>query len=114
VLPIPVGNIGGDRPAYRSLRSLASVAPDSVEGQLRAKGKHWTRSGGELNPGDYVEDILVGRLNQPAGRGDIAKVLSVSRGKGSGGERPAAFVDFGRGHSVGIFTTELSRIRFVD
>jgi serine/threonine protein kinase len=114
VPPIPEGNMGGDRPACRSVRSPASVAPDSVEGQLRAKGKHWTQSGGELHPGDYVEDILVGRLNQPAGRGDIAKVLSVSRGKGSGGEMPAAFVDFGRGHSVGIFTTELSRIRFVD
>jgi hypothetical protein len=99
---------------YPSDRPHAAFAPDSVEGQLRIKGKHWTRSGGDLNPGDYVEDILVGRLNQPAGRGDIAKVLSVSRGTVLGVQRPAAVVDFGRGHSVGIFTSELSRIRFVD
>jgi hypothetical protein len=93
---------------YRPPESL-TAAPDSMEGRLRAQGKSWILAPADIHPGDYVEDILRGRLDQPAGRGTIGKVVSVT-----GNELPtAAVVDFGRGYAVGIFTTELSRIQFV-
>jgi len=83
------------------------AAPDSVEGRLRAQGKHWSRATGEIVVGRHVQDILEGRLNQPRGRGAIAKVKSMgSDAKG----RPGAMVDFGRGYVVGINISELSLV----
>jgi hypothetical protein len=50
---------------------------------------------------------LEGRLNQPEGRGAIAKVLSLNIETDG---QPYAIVDFGRGYTVGIFLRELSLI----
>jgi cell division protein FtsL len=84
------------------------AAADSVEGKLRAEGKHWERTEGEPVPGGYVLDTLRGRMDQPKGRGSIGKVLAV--GVNDDG-RPGATVDFGRGFTTGIMFTELSPVR---
>ncbi len=88
------------------------VAPTelSVEEQLIAAGKQWTRTNGEIQVGSYVEDILVGRLNQPAGRGSVAIVLWLA----TDGSRPAAMLDFGRGFTVGIYLDELALLNISD
>ena len=82
----------------------------SVEEQLRSKGKRWVRVPGKITPGAYVEDILVGRLGQPQGRGDIGKVVAM--GSSPGGV-PGAIVDFGRGYVVDINLDELSLVNIV-
>jgi hypothetical protein len=113
----PMGGRMGQSPRFSQGHQSPErepAAPDSIEGQLRATGKHWSRTAGELNPGDYAEDILWGRLNQPPGRGDIGRVVSVARGSATNGSKPAATVDFGRGYTAGIFLSELSAIRLVD
>ena len=84
-------------------------AADSVEGKLRAEGKTWERAQGQPAVNDYVEDTMVGRMNQPKGRGNIGKVLSVGNDNGTA----AATVDFGRGCVEGIMFSELAPIRFV-
>ena len=86
------------------------AAPDSVEGQLRAQGKHWFKITEEITAGAYVQDILEGRLGQPKGRGAIGKVVAVTTG--DNGVR-AAMVDFGRDYSVGIYLSELSLVGIV-
>jgi hypothetical protein len=55
--------------------------------------------------GTYVKDALEGRLNQPAGRGAIGRVVAVSPD-----DKPprAASVDFGRGYVTGIDFRELT------
>jgi uncharacterized membrane-anchored protein YhcB (DUF1043 family) len=86
-----------------------AAAADSVEGKLCAEGKTWERAQGEPAVGDYVQDTLTGRADQPAGRGHIGKVLSVAvddRGASS------ATVDFGRGCVEGIMFSELAPIHF--
>jgi hypothetical protein len=85
-------------------------AADSVEGQLRAQGKQWERAEGPPVVGEYVQDTLAGRMNQPQGRGDIGKVMAVSANDSG---TPCATVDFGRGFTTGIMFRELSPIRFV-
>ena len=90
--------------------SAETAAADSVEGQLRSQGKHWVRTTGEITAGAYVEDTLEGRMDQPPGRGGIAKVLSVNPGEG---DAIAAQVDFGRGYVVGVNLSELSLVRLV-
>jgi hypothetical protein len=86
------------------------AAPDSVEGQLRSGGKRWERTRGEISVGSYVEDVLQGRLEQPAGRGAIGKVVSIYVDEQG---RAVAKVDFGRGWVVGIFPSELALVRVV-
>ncbi|MDB5259155.1 MAG: peptidase [Candidatus Taylorbacteria bacterium] len=90
--------------------STDPAASDSVEGQLRAQGKTWTKSYGTIIAGSYVQDILEGRLDQPRGRGAIGKVTSVSYN--ANGQLDAT-VDFGRGYSVGIHASELSLLSVV-
>jgi hypothetical protein len=107
------------------------AAADSVQGKLQAEGKRWVKAPGKIKAGDYVQDILDPRLNQPEGRGAIAKVVSVSGGgpgplvalvqrlwravfpttvSSRGQPQPAALVDFGRGYRTGINLSELSRV----
>ena len=88
--------------------SRQPAAPDSVEGQLRAQGKRWTKVNGEITVGAYVQDTYEGRQRQPMGRGAIAKVLAVSTGEN--GVR-AAMIDFGGGNSVGINLSELALVQ---
>jgi hypothetical protein len=90
---------------------VTPAAPDSIEGQLRAEGKHWERTQGQIEPGSYVEDILAGRLNQPEGRGTIGKVVSTSADHQGNG---TAQVDFGRGYSVPISKSELSAVSLTE
>jgi hypothetical protein len=78
---------------------------DSVEGKLKAEGKHWKRTQGPVLVGSYAEDTLKARANQPKGRGWIGKVLSI-------GPDGSALVDFGRGYMVGIGQNELSPVDF--
>ncbi len=86
------------------------AAADSVEGQLRSQGKRWVKNPGEITVGAYVQDVLEGRMNQPKGRGAIAKVVAISTEEN--GVR-AALVDFGRGVTVGINLSELSLVTVV-
>jgi hypothetical protein len=83
------------------------AAPDSEEGRLRAEHKKWTKIEGEIHVGDYVQDVLEPRLNQPKGRGAIGKVTAISP---PGAPPPAADVDFGRGYVAGINLSELSLV----
>jgi len=94
------------------LRVFASdfAAADSVEGQLRSAGSKWERTRAQISAGSYVQDILQGRLDQPAGRGVIGKVVSIYVDEQG---RAVVNVDFGRGWVVGIFISELAPIRFV-
>jgi hypothetical protein len=89
--------------------STDPAAPDSIEGKLRAEGKHWKSTSGEIEVGSYVKDKLEGRLGQPEGRGAIGKVLLISSASGV----PAAKVDFGRGYTPGIKLSELSPVKIV-
>jgi Skp family chaperone for outer membrane proteins len=84
-------------------------AADSVEGKLRAEGKTWERVPGEPVPGEYVEDTMIGRMNQPKGRGNIGKVISIAIDNGTS----CATVDFGRGCVEGIMFSELAPVHFV-
>jgi len=86
-------------------------AADSVEGKLRANGKHWKQIQGPIVPGTYIQDMLRGRMNQPKGRGDIAKVVSV--GVGDRGQ-PIATLDFGRGVVLNLNLAELSPLDLGD
>jgi hypothetical protein len=111
--------------------SSQPAAPDSIQGKLQADGKKWVKTTGRIKAGDYVQDILDPRLNQPEGRGAIAKVVSVSGGapgplvalmqrlwravfpttvSSRGQPQPAALVDFGRGYRTGINLSELSQV----
>jgi hypothetical protein len=83
------------------------AAPDSMEGQLRSEGKSWVRSQGPIEAGNYVQDLLQGRLDQPAGRGIIAKVLTVDQYIGM----EHAWVDFGRSCIEHIRASELCPVR---
>lgn len=83
------------------------AAPDSIEGKLRSQGKHWTKITGGITVGAYVQDTLEGRLDQPAGRGAIGRVISVTSDPKV---TPAAKVDFGRGYAPGINLSELSLV----
>jgi hypothetical protein len=96
--------------AFSASGARADAAAGSVEAKLRRQGKHWVRAEGEIAPGAYVEDLLAGRANQPAGRGDLGKVVSLA--SGDDGQRDA-LVDFGRGYSVGIHLSELALVRIV-
>ncbi|MGP8201888.1 MAG: hypothetical protein ACLQU4_20550 [Limisphaerales bacterium] len=102
--------MGRSREMRGEWTSSEAAAADSVEGQLKAQGKHWVKTTGEFAVGSYVQDILEGRTNQPRGRGAIGKVLSL--GPNDSGD-PCAQVDFGRGCVKGIMLRELSLIRFV-
>lgn len=87
--------------------SSQPAAADSVEGKLRAEGKHWVRTDGQIVPGVYVQDIFEGRLNQPTGRGAVGKVLVV--GPNDEGAQ-CATVDFGRGYLAGVKFSELALV----
>jgi hypothetical protein len=100
----PRGPFGTERPQR-------PASQESVEGQLRARGMYWIQTDGAPGPGDYVLDTLTHRLNQPAGRGDIGKVVSMLRTEDG---QPAAQVDFGADYSVGIVLSELARVRILD
>jgi hypothetical protein len=85
-------------------------AAESVEGKLRSEGKRWERTKGQPVAGDYGQDIMEGRLDQPKGRGGIGKVIFIGpNDQGS----PCAQVDFGRGYVVGIMLSELSKVLLV-
>jgi hypothetical protein len=88
--------------------SSADHANYSVEENLRSQGFYWSRTYGKIAVGTFVEDILLGRLGQPEGRGAIGKVTSLSLGDYG---QPDAMVDFGRGYSVGIHLKELAPVR---
>ncbi len=83
------------------------AADDSVEGELKAQGKKWTKAEGQITVGSYVQDTLEGRLNQPKGRGAIGRVTALSSGKDGPQE---ALVDFGRGYRVPMKLSELSLV----
>jgi RNA polymerase sigma factor (sigma-70 family) len=106
-----VVDFGGGFTKTNHLFELAAVsdaaAPDSIEGLLRAQGQQWAPAPGTINAGDWVEDILDGRHNQPESRGAIGRVIFVSADETN---PPAAMVDFGRGYTVGLALTELSRV----
>ena len=89
-------------------RSCLAAAPDSLQGQLQARGKKWVKTHGEIKAGVYVHDILEGRLDQPDDRGAIGKVLSTTAG--NHGEL-VAVVDFGRGYCTNILESELSVVK---
>jgi len=97
-----------------NLSELAAVsdtpAPDSPEGTLRAQGTQWSRAEGTVAAGDWVEDVLVGRHDQPDGRGALGKVVSVST---EDGKPPGAMVDFGRGYTVGLNLSEIAKVNLV-
>jgi hypothetical protein len=97
--PPPVAFDGPDVPAA-----------DSIEGKLKADGKAWESVPGQPVPGEYVQDTMGGRMNQPKGRGNIGKVLAVGNDSGT----MCATVDFGRGCTEGIMFRELAPIHFVD
>jgi len=86
------------------------AAGDSVEGQLRAQGKRWVQTTGQITVGAYVQDTLEGRLGQPKGRGAVGKVVSISTGND---DVQVAVVDFGRGYSPGISLSELIPVSVV-
>jgi beta-lactamase regulating signal transducer with metallopeptidase domain len=89
---------------------IEPALPDSTEGILAAEGKQWVLAlGTAVRVGDYVQDTLLGRLDQPDGRGMIAKVISMDEYIGM----EHAWVDFGHGWLSHIRTSELSPIRFV-
>jgi hypothetical protein len=88
--------------------SSEQAAPDSLEAKLKAQGKRWKPVEGDITIGAYVQDILEGRLDQPAGRGAVGKVLALDEGSDS---VVAAKVDFGRGYSASIRLSELSLIK---
>jgi hypothetical protein len=83
----------------------------TFEAKIRNKGWCWIPVVGEISRHSYVQDILEGRLNQPEGRGAIAKVESLGIDANNG--QPYAIVDFGRGYSVGIYLSELSLIEII-
>jgi len=87
------------------------AAADSLEGQLKADGKHWEPAPGQIVVGMYVQDTLEGRLNRPKGRGRIGKVVSIEPYAEG---RLGATMDFGRGYVTHSFLTELTPIRFVE
>ncbi len=101
----------GTMPGNTRMVATEPAAPGSIEHKLREHGKSWVRTTGEIEPGSYVEDILKGRLDQPAGRGDIGQVVSVSIGEHN---RPCATVDFGRGYKAGIDQGELALLKIID
>jgi hypothetical protein len=96
-----------DTPPWTSSQAAAA---DSVEGQLRAQGKRWEKTAGDITAGAYVQDALEGRLNQPEGRGAVGKVVSVSTD--ANGQKVAT-VDFGRSYSVPISFPELLLVKIV-
>jgi hypothetical protein len=110
VRPGPMPHMGMMPPNTRMVPT-EPAAPGSIEHKLREHGKSWVRTHGEIVPGSYVEDILKGRLDQPAGRGDIGQVVSVSVGEH---DRPCATVDFGRGYKAGIDQGELALLKIVE
>src|SRR5580704_2172822 len=75
-------NAASNTPQFKKMTwtSDQPAAADSLQGQLQAQGKKWVKTSGTIKRGDYVQDILDPRLNQPEGRGAIAKVISVSGG----------------------------------
>ncbi len=98
-------------PMPGSWSSADPAASDSVEGKLRAQGKHWLKTPGDITVGSYVQDTLEGRTGQPQGRGAIGKVVALgSDGNGAQG----ASVDFGRGYVAGIHLSELSLVTVED
>ena len=103
VTPVPRPGL-----AQQALSVSDVAAPDSVEGQFRSEGQRWERTPGPIQVGIYVQDIWPNRLNQPAGRGLIGKVVYMHLGADG---RPRAMVDFGRGYVVDVFPAELSPIR---
>jgi hypothetical protein len=98
-------------PAPFGWHSTDPAAPDSIEGKLRAEGKRWVRTSGEITVGSYVLDTYEGRMNQPPGRGAIGKVVFVSAAIDPG--PPGAMVDFGRGYEAGFHLTELSLVQII-
>ena len=89
-------------------RPTEVAAPNSVEEKLRTQGKHWVRTTGTFAVGAYVEDIYEGRMNQPHGRGAIAKIVSLDSDANG---VPGALVDFGRGCVEGLNLSELSLVQ---
>ena len=65
--PQPIAPSMDQRVIRDGWSSSQAAAADSVEGQLRSQGKHWTKTSGEIKVGAYVQDILEGRLG-PARR----------------------------------------------
>ncbi len=102
-----IGTMAYPAQASPAWSSSDPAAPDSVEGQLHAKGKQWVKTSGDITVGSYVQDILEGRMNQPERRGAIGKVTAVSTGDNG---IAAATVDFGRGYVTGINLSELSLV----
>jgi Bacterial Ig domain/PKD domain len=84
---------------------IEPAAPGSIEYSLTSSNYTWVQTSDTITNGSYVIDLLTDRLNQPAGRGAIGKVLYTAGN--------AAMVDFGRGYSAGILFSELSAIQLV-
>jgi hypothetical protein len=68
-LPLPAEIDQADAALNTPWSSSEVAAADSVEGQLRAQGKRWVQTTGEITERACVQDILEGRLGQPEGRG---------------------------------------------
>jgi serine/threonine protein kinase len=107
--PIPMASPGQQaNPRYHPVEP---AAPGSIEAAIRANQEHWVAAGGDIGVGDYVADMLNGRLDQPQGRGMIGRVLSMV--PQAPGRAPVATVDFGQGHQPVIFLSELARVHVV-
>jgi hypothetical protein len=83
----------------------------TLEAKIRDKGWYWAPVAGEIERHCYVQDLLEGRLNQPEGRGAIAKVESLGIDPSNG--KPYAVADFGRGYVVGIYLAELALVEII-
>lgn len=75
---------------------------ENGEEHLRRQGKTWLPAQGQIVQGAYVQDILKGRLDQPANRGQIGKIKLINGN--------AAMVDFGRCYVVGIDLREMAPV----
>jgi hypothetical protein len=84
-----------------------TTAEGSVEEQLRSQGRHWLQTTNQIAVGGLVQDTFGGRPDDPAGRGTLGKVVSIST---EDNDRPTALVDFGRGYTRTINLRELAPV----
>jgi hypothetical protein len=94
-----------------ALAQIEPAAPGSIEYSLTTNNLTWFQTSDTITNGVYVEDLLIGRLNQPDGRGNIGIVTDTGWDADYG--EYAAIVDFGRNYSAGIVFSELSAVQIV-
>ena len=94
-----------------ALAQIQPALPGSVEYSLLSNNQSWIQTSDPITTGSYVEDLLTGRWDQPAGRGLIGIVQYTAFNPDYG--VMAAMVDFGRDYSVGIVFPELTAVQVV-